>query len=70
MGPRGALPCDNMVVGVLELDSGASYPKHRHEAPETYYVVQGGAECQFGEERFTARPGIAIYACAQPCARL
>ena len=60
IGPGGAIPHDEVVFGILELDPGASYPSHRHEAPEIYYVVQGRAECRFGDETFVARPGSMI----------
>lgn len=49
------------LLGVLELDPGAIYPPHRHATPEVYYVTQGVAECQFGDEQFIARPGTAIH---------
>jgi quercetin dioxygenase-like cupin family protein len=61
LGPGGALPRQDMLLGVLELDPGASYPLHSHEAPEVYYVTQGIAECRFGEEQFVARAGTAIH---------
>ena len=61
MGPGGAVPHQEMSLSVMDIDPGAHYPPHRHEAPEAYYVVQGEAECEFGDERLVARPGSAIY---------
>ena len=60
-GPRGGLPREDMLLGTVELDPGASYPLHSHDVPEVYYVTQGMAECIFGEERFVARRGTAIH---------
>lgn len=60
-GPGGGVHRDDMLLGILELDPGAVYPLHSHPAPEVYYVMQGEAECQFGDERFRAKPGTAIY---------
>ena len=34
MGPGGVMPQGDMLLGLLELDPGASYPPHRHAAPE------------------------------------
>lgn len=61
MGPGGAMPQDDMLLGIIELDPGGHYPPHRHDAPEAYYVTEGEAECQFGDERFTATRGTVIY---------
>ena len=61
MGPGGAMRRDDMLLGILEIDPGGLYPPHRHEVPEAYYVTEGQAECQFGDERFTATRGSVIY---------
>ena len=61
MGPGGSIERSDKLLGILELDPGAIYPLHRHEAPEAYYVTQGEAECRFGEEQFIAKAGSAIY---------
>jgi len=61
IGPGGAIPHDEVLLGVLEIDPGAAYPLHRHAAPELYYVLSGRAECRFGERRFWARQGAAIH---------
>ena len=60
IGPGGAIDHDEIVFGVLEIDPGAGYPPHKHDAPEIYYVIQGRAECTFGDETFTASPGSTI----------
>ena len=60
IGPGGAIHDDETTFGVLELDPGAEYPAHRHPAPEVYYVIEGEAECVFGEETFRVGPGSVI----------
>ena len=60
MGPGGALPSDEMLIGIVEIDPGAEYPSHRHAAPEVYYVLSGRAECRFGDEIFVAEEGTVI----------
>src|SRR5262245_17470017 len=60
-GQRGAVPQEDMLMGVLELAPGAIYPAHKHPAPELYYVMSGKARWTVGEETFEAGPGMAIY---------
>lgn len=57
----GAVPQNDMSMGVLELDPGGYYPAHAHPAPEIYYVMSGTAEWSVGDETFLATPGMAIY---------
>ena len=58
--PQGAIKHDEIIFGTLEIDVGAEYPPHRHDAPELYYVLEGEAECLFGDEHFIARKGTVI----------
>ena len=58
--PNGAIKHDEIIFGTLEIDVGAEYPPHRHEAPELYYVLAGAVECLFGDEHFVARKGTVI----------
>lgn len=60
IGPGGAIEHDETLFGVLEIDPGAEYPAHRHAAPEVYYVIEGEAECIWGEETFAVGPGSVI----------
>lgn len=60
LGPGGVLHDDETVMGVLEIDPGVEYPAHRHAAPEVYYVIEGDAECTWGDESFTVGPGSVI----------
>ena len=56
-----AVPQKDVLMGILELDGGATYAAHRHPAPEIYYVLSGQAEWTLGDETFLATPGMAIY---------
>ena len=60
IGPGGVIHSDETLFGLLEIDPGASYPAHRHPAAEVYYVIQGRAECRWGDEVFEAEPGTVI----------
>jgi quercetin dioxygenase-like cupin family protein len=57
----GVIPQDDILMGVLELSPGATYPAHQHPAPEAYYIMNGTAEWTVGDETFVAEPGMAIY---------
>ncbi len=57
--PQGAIKHDEIIFGTLEMDVGAEYPP-RHHAPELYYVLEGEAECLFGDEHFIVRKGTVI----------
>ena len=57
----GVVPEDDVLMGVLELAPRATYPAHKHPAPELYYVMSGTAQWTVGDETFTAGPGTAIY---------
>jgi quercetin dioxygenase-like cupin family protein len=37
-------PQSDVLMGMLELAPGATYPAHRHPAPELYYVMSGTAQ--------------------------
>jgi quercetin dioxygenase-like cupin family protein len=60
IGPGGAMHDDETLMGVLEIDPGVEYPAHRHPAPEVYYVIEGEAECTWGDETFQVGPGSVI----------
>jgi quercetin dioxygenase-like cupin family protein len=57
----GVIPQSDVLMGMLELAPRATYPAHKHPAPELYYVMSGTAEWTVGDETFTAGPGTAIY---------
>jgi len=46
MGPGGAVPHEHMSLSVMEIDFGAHYPPHRHEAPRDCTVAQVWAQEQ------------------------
>ena len=57
----GVVPQGDILMGVLELAPRATYPAHKHPAPELYYVMSGTAQWTVGSETFAAGPGTAIY---------
>ena len=57
----GVIPQDDVLMGMLELAPGATYPAHVHPAPEIYYVMSGTARWTVGDETFIAGPGTAVY---------
>jgi len=57
----GVIPQEDILMGVLELAPGATYPAHKHPAPELYYVIGGKVRWTVGDETFEAGPGEAIY---------
>ena len=57
----GVVPQPDVLMGMLELAPGATYPAHKHPAPELYYVMSGTATWTVGEDTFVAGPGTAIY---------
>ena len=57
----GVIPQPDVLFGMLELAPRATYPAHKHPAPEIYYVMSGTAKWTVGDETFTAGPGTAIY---------
>ena len=61
VGGGGAIPHEETLLGLLEIDPGAEYSAHKHDAPEVYYVLEGEAECVFGDETFIVREGSAIH---------
>ena len=57
----GVVSQEDILMGVLELAPGATYPAHKHPSPELYYVISGTARWTVGNETFTAEPGTAVY---------
>ncbi len=53
-----------MQLDNFEIDPCADYPPHRHVAPEVYYVLEGKAECMFGDSQFIARKSTVIKTAA------
>lgn len=58
VGPDGLVDVPGVLIGVLLLGPGRTYPPHAHPAAEVYHVMAGVAEWQSGDEPFSARrPG-------------
>jgi mannose-6-phosphate isomerase-like protein (cupin superfamily) len=55
------VPQKDVLMGVLELDTGGYYPSHAHPAPEIYFVLSGTADWTVDHETFVVEPGMAIY---------
>ena len=61
IGPRGAIAEQDVSVSAFQLDPGTVYDAHAHAHPEIYIILGGTAECQWGDENFTAEPGTVTH---------
>ena len=61
IGPRGDIPEQDISVSAFQLDPGTEYGGHAHPHPEVYIIISGTAECEWGDETFTAEPGTVTY---------
>ena len=61
IGPHGAIAEQDLWVSAFQLDPGTVYDPHAHEHPEIYIIIAGTAECQWGDEAFTAKPGTVTH---------
>ncbi|HEY5001756.1 MAG TPA: cupin domain-containing protein [Ktedonobacteraceae bacterium] len=50
-----------MSVGLYQLAAGSSDPQQPHTEDEVYYIVQGRAQIQVGEEDMTVEPGSLVF---------
>lgn len=57
--PSG-LPGNNLRMGTLVLQPGATYPAHNHPAREVYYVTEGEADWFVDDEKQHVTPGSII----------
>jgi mannose-6-phosphate isomerase-like protein (cupin superfamily) len=53
-----------MSVGLYQLAAGSSDPQQPHTEDEVYYIVQGRAQIQVGEEDMTVEPGSLVFVAA------
>jgi mannose-6-phosphate isomerase-like protein (cupin superfamily) len=53
-----------MSVGLYQLAVGSSDPQQPHTEDELYYIVQGRAQIQVGEEHIHVEPGSLIFVAA------
>ena len=61
IGRGGEIPDEDFSVTAFELASGVYYGAHAHPWPETYIFLSGTAECEWGDERFTAEAGTVTH---------
>ncbi|MBF66494.1 MAG: hypothetical protein CMQ29_02225 [Gammaproteobacteria bacterium] len=61
VGPKGVLQEGDIRVTGFSLEPGAFYDDHVHPHPEIYIFLTGTAECQWGDEGFTAEPGTVTH---------
>lgn len=55
VGPTGAFPGDDFLLGFLLLGPGRHYRDHFHPAPELYWTLTGPSEWRSGDGPFAAR---------------
>lgn len=53
-----------MSVGLYQLEAGGSDPQQPHTEDELYYIVQGRAQIQVGEEHTSVEPGSLVFVAA------
>ncbi len=61
IGPDGGIPEKDIAASAFMLDPGTYYGAHAHMRPEIYIFLSGTAECEWGDETFTAGPGTVTY---------
>lgn len=61
IGRRGAIRDPDISVSAFELAPGTRYGAHVHPHPEVYIFIGGTAECEWGDETFTAVPGTVTH---------
>ena len=61
IGPTGEIPERDIGVSAFQLDPGTNYGRHAHPRPEIYIIISGTAECEWGDETFTAGPGTVTH---------
>ena len=61
IGRDGGIPEKDIAATAFMLDPGTYYGAHAHMRPEIYIILSGTAECEWGDETFTAGPGTVTY---------
>lgn len=56
-------PTESLTVGTAEIQPGAPTEgaRHRHEAPEVYYVLAGTGVVHVGDQQHPVEPGTAVF---------
>jgi mannose-6-phosphate isomerase-like protein (cupin superfamily) len=58
--PETGMPTKSLCVGIVEIDSGAHSPSHRHNCEEIYYVLSGKGYILTNDGRYEFKEGDAI----------
>lgn len=61
IGPSAGISDQDINVSAFQLDPGTYYGGHAHPHPEVYIIISGTAECEWGDETFTAGPGTVTH---------
>ena len=61
IGPRCPIGDPDISVSAFRLEPGTAYAAHAHPHPEVYLFLAGTAECEWGDETFTAEPGTVTH---------
>ena len=61
IGRDGGIPDMDVAASAFRLDPGTYYGAHAHLRPEIYIIMSGTAECEWGDETFTAEAGTVTY---------
>ncbi len=61
IGPSGPIADEDINVSAFQLEPGTYYGGHAHPHPEVYIIISGTAECEWGDESFTAGPGTVTH---------
>ena len=61
LGPGAPIPSETLLCGLFYQAPNAYYPRHAHNAAETYTILAGSALWQAGDRRITLTAGEAIH---------
>jgi quercetin dioxygenase-like cupin family protein len=57
----GLTPSESLTMGIARMPHGGLLPTHRHEQPETYFVLSGSAVVTIEGKARTVGPGCAVF---------
>lgn len=61
IGRDGGIAAKDIAATAFMLEPGTYYGAHAHLRPELYIILSGSAECEWGNETFTAEAGTVTY---------
>ena len=61
IGRDGGIADKDVAATAFMLEPGTYHGAHAHLRPEIYIILSGTAECEWGDETFTAEPGTVTY---------